>query len=324
MRAMSARTLPNNERTTHMPKRIKDILTSIYEWANRRTGGSLGIFVLALQRFNELRGPEAAASISFFAIFSLFPLLLFLVSALGYVLVNVEVQQEVLELVQEWLPISRQFISDNLVEILERRGAGGLAGLAGLAWAGSGVFLTLSRNINRAWPGAALRNALQGRLAALAMVGILTVLAALAVAATATTNLLRLGAIFFPNGMTINEVLAWRWASIGLAWLLSFAVFLSLYRWIPKTRVRWREAVWGALLATIAWRIATGIFTWFLSSGMAQYDLVYGSLGTMVAFITWVYMSATITLFGAHLSAAIATTNQQRNTRLRSEEGSPE
>jgi len=80
---------------------------------------------------------------------------------------------------------------------------------------------------------------------------------------------------------------------------------VSLYRWIPNTEVKWSQAFWGALVATLGWEIATQTFTWYLTSGMARYQLVYGSLGTVVALMFWIYLSSLITFYGAHLSAAV-------------------
>ncbi len=55
----------------------------------------------------------------------------------------------------------------------------------------------------------------------------------------------------------------------------------------------------------LAWEAAKAGFTWFLSSGLTDYRLVYGSLASVVVLLLWIYISAAITLFGAHLTAAI-------------------
>jgi len=55
----------------------------------------------------------------------------------------------------------------------------------------------------------------------------------------------------------------------------------------------------------IAEEAATSAFSWFLSSGLSRYNLVYGSLGALISFMTWIYIINLIVLFGAHLSAAI-------------------
>jgi len=51
--------------------------------------------------------------------------------------------------------------------------------------------------------------------------------------------------------------------------------------------------------------VITRIFSWVLAKGLVQYELVYGSLSTVVALMFWIYLISSITLFGAHLSAVI-------------------
>jgi membrane protein len=86
--------------------------------------------------------------------------------------------------------------------------------------------------------------------------------------------------------------------------LLVFLALLGLYRWVPNTQVRWTEAFWGALIATPAGEIVTNGFAWYLSTGLARFELVYGSLGTVVVLMLWIYIDALVVLFGAHISAA--------------------
>jgi YihY family inner membrane protein len=86
-----------------------------------------------------------------------------------------------------------------------------------------------------------------------------------------------------------------------------FVLLTALYVWLPKARVRLREAVVGAAVCALALRAATTLFTAFLSSGLVRYNLVYGSLGALLALLSWVYVASLVVLGGAHLSAAVAT-----------------
>jgi membrane protein len=92
-------------------------------------------------------------------------------------------------------------------------------------------------------------------------------------------------------------------------WMFAFLTFLGLYRWVPEAKVQWSAAFWGALVASIAWEVAKRGIVWYLSSGLARYRLVYGSLATVVVLMLWIYVSAWIALFGAHLSAAVVDSN---------------
>jgi membrane protein len=292
----------------------------VYIWADRRTGGALEIIRQALHRFNRVRAPEAAASIAYFAIFSMVPLLLLMASVVGYLLVSVRSPEKILDFIAEAFPLARTIIHENILQILQQRGAGGVVGLVGLIWAASGVFTTLARSINRAWPGARSRNFLQGRLLALGMIGAGILLLVLLVLARLAYELL--GTYTLPVEITITpvEVLLWNWITVLLPWLVAFAVFILVYRWIPNVPVRWREAFWGAIVATVGWELTTSAFTWYLGSRFSTFDRLYGSLGAGVALLTWIYLSALITLFGAHLSAAIAQATRLKESPVLAQE----
>jgi membrane protein len=266
---------------------------------------------LAYQRFNRVRAAEAAAAIAYYALFSLFPLLLVLTAVLGYILVNAEAPGRVVDFVIQVFPIDRKLIEDNLLQILQVRGTSGIIGLLVLSWSASGVFLTLLRNINRAWPGALIRSVLHGRLLALAMVLILTLLVILAVLGSTLLSVLSRYQIPIRGSVTIYNTVPWRIFTALIPWLSTFLVFFFLYRVGPSTRVRWPEAFWGSLFSTVAWGTTGRIFTWYLSSGLAQFELIYGSLATILILLTWIYLGATITLFGAHISAAVAQVTRQ-------------
>jgi len=88
--------------------------------------------------------------------------------------------------------------------------------------------------------------------------------------------------------------------------LFAFLTFLSLYRWIPNTKVEWKGVLWGAGVAAILWQIAASVFAWYMGSGFARYEWVYGSLGAVGVLMLWIYLSSWITLGGAHLRTVIS------------------
>jgi membrane protein len=108
------------------------------------------------------------------------------------------------------------------------------------------------------------------------------------------------------ESIQVYDTVLWGVFARLLPWFWIFVALLNLYHWVPRTNVRWREAVWGALVCATGWEIAQRGFSWFLTSGFARYQLVYGSLGAVIAFMLWLYVSFLIVLYGAHLSAAVA------------------
>jgi membrane protein len=202
-------------------------------------------------------------------------------------------------------PVAERLIKRNIQVVLGQRGTVGLIALIGLVWSATGVLTVLARNINRAWPESEPRSFVEDRLMALGMVTGLAVLLGTSSVSNTVLNVLARFSVPIGGGFSVDETPLWTTLLIAIPRLLAFFALLGLYRWVPNTKVRWSEAFWGALVATPAGEIATSGFSWYLSSGIVQYELVYGSLGTVVALMLWIYIGVLITLFGAHLSAAV-------------------
>jgi membrane protein len=279
-------------------KHIKEL----YQNINHVSGDRLDIIRNAIESFSETRAAESAASLAYYALFSLFPLLLLFISVGSYFLDSAQMYETVTELAQQAIPVSTRIISENLREVLEERETFGVFGLVTLLWSASGVFTNLAYNINLAWPRARRYSFLQKRLMGVRMIAGLSGLLILAIILDWLSNLLLFLHI---TNVSFYDLSLWRLFSRVGSWLTVFLLFFALYRWIPAVYVRWRAAFWGALFASTVWKIATTGFTWYVTSGFGRYQLVYGSLGTVVALLFLIYLISMITLFGAHLSAAI-------------------
>ncbi len=288
--------------------RLRDLLDLAYDWANDRSGGTVGILEDALDGFNGADGAHAAAAMAYYTMFSLFPLLLALIAVGSFFLEGERVQQEVAISVMQVVPISEELIRSNVEQVLEQRGTVGMAGLVGLLWSGTGVFTVLLDHINRAWASAEERNFFERRLLGLGigMLGILAALFMLSLLSTPVLSVLPRLERQLGVRVAILDTSLWALIASGIPLLVTWVAFTALYRWGPNTEVRWREAGLSALLVAVAWEIAKRGFAWYVSSDLVDYRIVYGSLEAVVALLLWIYVSSTLILFGAHLSAAIA------------------
>jgi membrane protein len=274
----------------------------LFENINQLSGDRLNILLTAIRTFTEKQAAQASAALAYYTFFSIFPLMLAFIAGGSYFLDSHQVFSTVTQFIQQVLPISRQVINENLEEILQERGTAGIVSLLILLWSASGMFTNLAYNINLAWPGARRRNFLQNRLIGLWMiVGLIGLIGFSLVLGWLTARL----PLMNLDRASAAVVIALRLFSALGSWLMIFLVFLMLYRWIPRLRVRWNATMWGALIASLAWKAAIAGFGWYLGSSFGQYQLVYGSLGAIVAFLFLIYIISIITLFGAHLSAAI-------------------
>ena len=256
----------------------------------------------AFTSFSSTRASQAAAGLAYYAIFSLFPLLLVLIAGGSYLLNSDQVYQAVTHFIQDAIPVSPDVINENLKQVLDVRGTVGIVGLLTLLWSASGFFTSLAHNINLAWQDAPKRNFLENRLVGLGMIVGLSGLLILTLMLSWITSL-----IPFLNSANGSPLIPGLWtifSEIG-SWLMLFLLFIALYRWVPSVKVRWKAIYGGALFASIAWKVATSGFNWYLQSGLGRYKLVYGSLGAIVALLFLIFIVSLISLLGAHLCAAI-------------------
>jgi membrane protein len=283
---------------------IVKTLEGYFERVNNLSFGIPGIFRYAIERFSRLRGIEGSASIAFFTIFGLPPLLIVIVTVASYYLEIPDFQETIIKTIEEIVPIPPDLIIEFIEGILSQRGSVGIIGLIGLTWAASGVLMTLTANINRAWPTARIRNVVENRLVAFIMIGsFILFIAASSIISTVVNffNQFQLSVlpILPPIGMLTDFTV----------FTLRFILFLSLYFFVPKTKVKKRAAFWAAVLASVAWEITAFGFNWYFQSGLANYNVLYGSLGTLVALMFWIYLDCLILVFGAYFSAAILNHN---------------
>ena len=285
--------------------RIKDL----YLRADRVSGNRLDIVKDAIGTFVITRASQASASLAYYVIFSLFPLLLVLISAGSFFLDSEQVYLKVTQLVQQSFPAtSYDWIVENIHHVLKQRGAIGLISLLTLLWAASGGFISLAYNINLAWLEAPQRNFLQRRLIGLQMIAGISGLFFLSLVIDSILGILRILNLPFISLFNLDF---WKLFSGIFSGIVIFMLFFVLYDWVPTVNVTGKAAFWGALTAAIAWKIATALFSWYVRSGFSQYEMVYGSVGALIAFLFLVYILASITLFGAHLTSAI-----DRRTKL--------
>jgi membrane protein len=259
----------------------------------------------AISSFDEARAAQASAGIAYYAFFSLFPLLLVLISAGSFFINSEEAVQTVLGFAGQILPGSTIVLEQNIIRVLRMRTSIGIIGLVILLWSATGVFSALAFNIDLAWQNTRRRNFIQKRLVGLAMVSVLAFLYLLFLILTITFRSLPaiLGAYWDLAILRNREFL--QAINFVSTWAVIFLLYFALYRWVPSTRVNWKPAAITAALSTLMWQAVLHAFSWFIQMGLDRYELVYGTLGTIVALLLSIYLYAWIALFGAHLCASI-------------------
>lgn len=258
----------------------------------------------AIASFGREGGARGAAGMAYYTLFSFFPLMIVLVTIVSYFVDSAEASARVTQLVISVIPVSQNFVEVNIARILIVRNSVGLLSLLVFIWSGSNAFSMMVHHITSAWPVQERRSFFQKRLFGLLMVIFLIILLfALMLSSTILNTLVKFKETIPGVEMLFNSWL-WHFGARALYWLVPFLFFYSLYRIIPMGRVPVRAASLSALGITIVWRVASMGFQWYLSSGFARYEVIFGSLSAVVAILLWIYISSLILFFGAHVCAA--------------------
>lgn len=257
--------------------------------------------------FSVHRGSIFAAAISYYAMFSLFPLLILMTVVFAWIARGTDLQARLVDLIVNQLPPGTNLRPQ--IEVVVRgaaetsTGALGLAGLAGTIWTASGVFGALRRALNLAFDVPAARSYIAGRLVDLLAVAAVTVLALLSIGATAGLGLLRAASDDLFHGTILN--LAWALVFFLLPFAISYVVFLLVYRLIPNLQMPFRYLRVGAALAAFGFELVKTGFALYLAN-FGNYQQIYGALGGVVAFLFFVYLSSCAVIFSAELVSELA------------------
>ncbi len=285
-------------------QKIKRSIKAIYRSVDDFTGGVLGILRMTFQRFAEVKGSEAAASLAYYAFFSIFPMLLVFIVVGSFFVDRQVVQTQLLNLLQGILPGAENVIIANIERVLELRGAVTFIALISLIWSATSVFNILAKNINRAFPDAKEPDFFKGRMLGFFMFLALCLLLLLSFGASTVSSLIPVINIPF-NEKALHETFVWQVGAFLVPVTLNMLMFWALYLWVPMVNVPHKAAFLGGLITGVAWELLNNAFTWYLSSGLSRYRLVYGSVGTIVALLFWIYLTSMIVLIGAHLTSSI-------------------
>ena len=259
-----------------------------------------------INHFNQGHASRTAAAMAYYTLFSLFPLLIVLVTVISYFVNAQQASEQVTQLITGAIPVSHNLVERNINRVLEVRNSVGAIGLIGFLWSSSNAFYLLVDSINRAWFEEQDRSFFQKRLFGVVMVILLIIVLFLLMFASSVFTILMQN---LPETFQITGALGYnlRRAAAGLVnWLAPFLFFLSLYRWVPSQKGPWKVVLGVSALITFLWRGASSLFKWYLASGFSRYELVFGSLSAIVVLLFWIYISSVIILLGAHINAVFS------------------
>jgi membrane protein len=247
-----------------------------------------------------------AAQTAYYFFFSLFPLFLFAAPLLGIIGDKQRIIDRVMTQLAGTLPGDAIDLVRGVVQdVVLAEGAPGLMSVGALlaAWAGSNIFNGLIDALNRAYDITEGRTWWKKRLLALA-----SVIAAGLVLLTATTIMLGGESIveWLGNqlGLGSGAVAVWKVVQYPIALLLLVGTAWMIYYFLPNLRQDRRQVLVGAVVATVLWIVVTLLFRAYVVN-FGSYSKTYGTVGGVIALLTWMYLSMLVLLIGGELNAEI-------------------
>lgn len=274
----------------------------------RLIGGLRLIAIAAWRGVGELYNSEGlthAASIAYYALLSLFPFLLLVLSVVGMVTADAGDRDAVVRFVFRYFPSQFDFMTGQLDAFRGETLSLGVGGLLALTWASLGVFNAVSSAIDHAWGVERRRSFLMHRLVSFLM---MVSAGGVFIAAVILASLARVAeSNWFREVVSHSAWLSWLGkvsADSGATVLLVACVALLFY-FIPNTYIRFRWVWPGAIVTGLLWRGSLSAFSWY-ARDLAAWNKVHGSITAVVVFLFWVYISAVILLYGVEMTAAYA------------------
>jgi len=288
----------------------------VIEWSKGTTLPGFGklplytVFVFFFQEIARESILNKASSLAYNFMLAIFPGIIFLFTLIPYIPIN-NFQEQLLDLIQLALPDNAfDILETTLEDIIKRQNSGLLsAGFILCTFFATNGLTTLMMTFNKSSLSNDSRNWIQKRIVALALS--LTIVSALTVGISlyAGSNYL---ITYLKNH--IDYDIQWFWAFLikTAQWIILFGIYFftvsMIYRFGPSSK-KWKLFTPGATLATILAMLSFSFFTFYINN-FGAYNKLYGSIGTLIVVMIWMYINALILIIGFELNASIALSKQ--------------
>jgi membrane protein len=250
------------------------------------------------------------SSLAYYTFFSFFPILLMLASIIGFVYGMGEEYAHLPRQLLGLLPFSSEYMANALDRIIRARGSLGFFGSVLLIWSATAAFDIVQQILNRIHRAPAMRPLWRRRLLGLLLGVIVMLFIPLSVGIAALRPLIA-GTLVHPTmqGPIVTGILTLCMATLGIAF--NFILLLTLYLFGPSVHRHFRQTWAGALAGAVLWEISKAAFGVYVQS-LSSHKMIYGSVGSVIAVLLWLYLSGTIFALGAEINFVLAARRERR------------
>ena len=287
-----------------LPPRIRRRLPQIEAQLTSELSPTVGAWrgraiVKAVPLLYGAGGVDLAASLAYFTILSIFPILALLIMGVAVLGDPEAVRQWIAESLIHYFPASRELIQQALGNLLSSSLAFGIVALISILFGANGLFRATNRAVNRVF-GIRSRDVIRTTLTEMIFATVFGLLFLISIFLTAILHTaIDISEGFAVTPWSISYLIA---ILLGLVTTilpiaLTALVFAIVYRNLPNAAVEWRDATFGALIAIVLFEIGKHIFFWF-TGVVSQGGAVYGPIASFVVLLMWAYIAGLIFLYG--------------------------
>ncbi len=256
----------------------------------------IGYFTEAFRKFGTDRCPLLASALIQAVVFSMFPLILGLISFSLFMLGSSEsFMNTLMPFLKQAFPVGIEEIIDSISAIRQTSIVIAIIGVLAFLWGTAGIFRNLESTLNVIWKVKRDRPFLRRNLLTIgyAVLVFLALLASFSITITI-------------NALGGTHILAFvQTYNIAFSTVLSIVVFSFVYWRFPNREVEFKAAVFGAVFTAIAWEIAKHVFSYYVTE-LVDFTKIYGPLSVFFLLFLWLFYAAYIFIFGAELSYVFA------------------
>ncbi len=264
----------------------------------------MGLLLKVFKAFKAHHTPQLAASLSYYAIFSIAPLILLLMSLLGIFLNSSEIQSSIFSFLQSNVGSESAEIIDSMIKGLSDRSGSFLGNILGgivLIVAATGVLNQLQYAFNVIWnvklkPSSGLKVTLKKRLLSFVLV---LVVGGLIFASFILSTGLSIAIRFLSDSLPFLRY-AFPLLEVGISLGLMSLLFMVLFQYFPDVKLKLSDVWRAGLLTGLLFLVGKIGISWYLTTGGGLSS--YGVAGSFIAILLWIYYSSLILLFGAEFN----------------------
>jgi len=266
-------------------------LTSRLQALDRRQQQSprVGFLAAVVKKFTDDQAGHLAALIAYYGFVSLFPLLLVLVTVLGFVLQgDPDEQQRILNGALGQFPIIRDQLK---LHSLSGSGVALAVGVVGSLLAGMGITGATQNAFNRIWsvPFKHRPNFIFARLRGL---GMLAILGTLSIVSTTAAGFVGSSSHAAPAVI----------AGIVVAFLLNVVLFMTAFKLLTAIDIAWRDLLPGVVTAAVFWQLLQALGGYYVNHELKHTGPLYGVFALVLGLLAWLYLGAQLTIFAAEIN----------------------